>query len=207
MEHNPSLRQGQLAVKAAGINIKVSDNALLPKLDLTASASAQGMSERIRKSNDQLRNGRYDSYSVGLSLEYPIGNRQAKAQLGRARYQRLKAITELRNNALLVAQNVREQIRQIETTYQEVLAQKEAVAAGVMQLKALDDTEKIRGRLSPEFLQLKLQAQVTLANSQMAHMRAIIDYNTAMTMLTKATGTVLKRYSVEMAKSAPTPND
>jgi hypothetical protein len=56
----------------------------------------------------------------------------------------------------------------------------------------LEDTERIRARLTPEFLKAKLDAQSALAGSQSELLQAIVNYNNAMANLARATGTTLE---------------
>jgi len=105
----------------------------------------------------------------------------------------------MQHTADRVAVNVRAALRQIETAFQEMWARKAATAASSAQLQALEDTERIRGRLTPEFLNLKLQSQLTLALAEQAEMQAIIDFNTALTRLAQITGTSLQQKNIKLA--------
>jgi hypothetical protein len=60
-------------------------------------------------------------------------------------------------------------------------------------------TEEIRGRLTPEFLLVKLNAQETLANAELAALQALVDYNVAMSDLALVSGTVLELHGVKLA--------
>ena len=201
LEKNPTLAQARLAIKSAGITYRVATNALLPKLNLTAATSLQGLDDSKSVGHDQIGDGKYHSYSIGLTFEFPLGNRDAKAGQRRARMGQLKAVTNLRNLAIQVGQQVKERIRQIETTHRELQAQRKAVAAAKVQLQALEDTERIRGRLTPEFLQLKLQAQETLAAVERAELQALVTYNTAKVTLSGVTGTVLDEYGINIRRT------
>ena len=113
---------------------------------------------------------------------------------------RLKAITTLQNLADQVAAEINNGVRQVGTTFEEMRAQRAAVEAAKAQLQALEDTERIRGRLSPEFLQVKLQAQETLAAAERAELQALIDYNTALTELARIAGTILDVHHVQLER-------
>ena len=114
----------------------------------------------------------------------------------RSKYERLKAITTLQNFSDQVAVLVNERIRQADSTYQQWQVQQLAALASAAQLKALEDTEEIRGKLTPEFLLVKLQAQEDLARSEQAEQRTIVDYNIALVELAQACGTVLELYPI-----------
>jgi len=199
---NPLLEQARLAIAAAAINVSVAKNQTLPKLNLTASTGVTGLGRSPGNAGDKFLTGDYVSYSLGLELEYPIGNRQRLAGLRQRKLERTKTIVSMQNIADQIAVAVQERTRQIDTTYEENLAQRAAVAAAAIQLQALEDTERIRARLTPEFLRVKLQAQETLANAKRAELQALVDYNGAMADLARTTGTILELHRVKIALPA-----
>ncbi len=196
LNHNPILDQARLAIEIADINVDVTKHQQLPQLNVVASAAVQGLDDSSGNAYDRLFTGNYFGWSAGLVLEYPLGNRQRQAQLLRSKYERLKAITILQNFSDQVAVLVNERIRQADSTYQQWQVQQVAALAAAAQLKALEDTEEIRGKLTPEFLLVKLQAQEDLARSEQAEQRAIVDYNIALVELAQACGTVLELYPI-----------
>ncbi|HUT01968.1 MAG TPA: TolC family protein [Phycisphaerae bacterium] len=199
---NPLLEQARLAIAAAEISVSVAKNHTLPTLDLTASTELQGLGGTVPKANDKLLRGDYASYSIGLMFDYPIGNRHQMANLKQRKLERTQAIVSMQNTADQLAVAVSERVRQIGTAYEEMAAQRAAVEAAAVQLQALEDTERIRAQLTPEFLRVKLQAQETLANSERAELQALVDYNNAMADLARATGTVLELRRIEIALPA-----
>jgi len=66
-------------------------------------------------------------------------------------------------------------------------------------LQAVEDTEEIRDKLTPEFLLVKLQAQETLSNAQRSEIKAISDYNISQVRLKQSMGTVLDMRYVRKA--------
>ena len=204
LQRNPILEQAQLAIEMADIDVKVAKKQKLPQLNLTASAALQGLDDSPGDAHDWLFTGNYSGWSAGLSLEYPLGNRQREAQFRRSKLNRLKAIATLENLSDQVAVQVKERVRQVEATYEQWQIQQDAVAAAELELKALQDTEEIRGQLTPEFLSVKLSAQASLAEAERAELQAITDYNIALVELERTSGTVLEMYPVPRALSAVT---
>ncbi len=199
LKRNPVLEQARLAIEIADINVDVAEHQKLPQLNLTASAALQGLDDSPGDAHDWLYTGNYFGWSAGLVLEYPLGNRQRQAQLLRRKYERLKAITSLQNFSDQVALLVTERIRQVDNSHQQWQVQQVAAVAAAAQLKALEDTEDIRGKLTPEFLMVKLQAQEDLARAEQAEQQAIVDYNIALVELARAAGTVMELYPVKSA--------
>jgi outer membrane protein len=195
---NPILEQARLAIAAADINVFVAKNQTLPSLNLVGSVGLQNVDGKLHEAMEKMNNLDFQSYSFGIQAEYPIGNRDRIAQLRQKQFEYTKSIAAMQNVADQVAVQVNDQVRQVDTSYEEVLAQRAAVEAGQVQLQALDDTERIRARLTPEFLKAKLDAQSSLAGSQSDLLQAIVNYNNALANLARATGTVLELNRVRL---------
>ncbi|MHC4482763.1 MAG: TolC family protein [Planctomycetota bacterium] len=199
VKNNPAIQQARIAIAVADINIDIAKNQEMPRLDLVASARTQGLARGEGDAQDKLNTGDYASYALGFSLEYPLGNRQRKAELLRRKLERSKAVSALQNIADQVATAVKERIRRVETSHAEIQIQKDALDAARIHLQALEDTEPIRERLTPEFLLVKLQAQEGLADSERAQIKAIVDFNMSLAELARTTGTVLQLHEVRTA--------
>ena len=202
LKRNPVLEQAHLAIEMADIEVDVASRQKLPQLNLTASAALQGLDDSPGDAHDWLFTGNYFGWSAGLNLEYPLGNRLREAQHRQTKLNRLKAIATLQNLSDQVAVQLKERVRQVESTYKQWQIQQEAVKAAQIELQALEDTEQIRGQLTPEFLAVKLAAQAALAEARSAQLRAITDYNIALVELERTSGTVLEMYPVPNALSA-----
>ena len=202
MRKNPTIQQARAGVEIADINVRVAENQKMPRLDLIASARTQGLHEDADTSHDRLKSGDYASYAVGLSLDYPLGNRQREAELLRRRLERRQAIANLQNVADQTAIAAKEGVRRIKIDYSETQIQKEAVEAARIHLQTLKDTEPVREQLTPEFLLVTLQAQETLANTQRAEIRAVVDFNISLVQLARTLGTVLDLHQIK--SSLPT---
>ncbi len=199
LRHSPLMEQARLAIEAADVQVRVAKNETLPVLDLTASVGGQGMRDVGGKAGGESLTFDYLDHSVGLIFEYPLGNRAAKSLLRQRRFEQLQSVTEMQNAADRVAVSVRVAIRHIETAFQEMQARKAATAASRAQLQALEDTERIRGRLTPEFLNLKLNSQESLAAAERAEVQTVTDFNTALARLAQITGTTLQQKNIKLA--------
>jgi len=199
MKKNPVLQQARVAVAVADINIHVAENQEMPRLDLIASSRLQGIGQSRNPAQDNFNRGDYVSYAVGMSLEFPLGNRQREAELLRRRLERRKAVSALQNLADQVAIQARERIRLIETNLEEIQIQTDAAEAARIHLQAVEDSEPVRERLTPEFLLVKLQAQAALADAQRAETKAIADFNISLAELAQTMGTILELRRVSTA--------
>ncbi len=202
MQRNPVIQQAHLGVQVAQINIDVAKNQRMPRLDLVGSARARGLGEDRFEAHDQIEDGQYTSYAVGLNLEYPLGNRSRQAEWLRRQWERRKATSILHNTADQVAVQVRERARRVQTSFDELKVQQEAVQAARAHLQTLEESEAIREKLTPEFLLVKLQAQETYAQAQRGEIGAIVELNIALAELAQAAGTILDLRMVEASLSS-----
>ena len=199
MLNNPAIQEARLALKVADINIEVADNQAMPRLDLVASTRTLGLSRGYGQSHDRMYSGDHLSYEVGLSLEYPIGNRRGEAEKILRRIERRKAVSSMQSTADQVAVHTKERIRQAQVRYSEIQIQQEAAEAAKKYLETLEEVEKVREKLTPEFLLVKLQAQEIAAQAQRAKIGAIVDFNISVAQLAQITGTILELYPADKA--------
>jgi len=199
LSNNPEIHQARLTVDVAQINVDVAKRQKMPRLDLVASARMQGLHSYQGGAHDELSDADYVSYAIGIMFEIPLGNRQREAEYRKRKLERSKAKSILQNTSDQLALQVKERIRLAETSYEEIQIQKDAVDAARIHLQALEDTEVIREKLTPEFLLVKLEAQESLSNAQRAEIKAISDYNIAQVRLAQSMGTVLDMRYVRKA--------
>ena len=197
--HSPFLEQARIGIAGADVNVRVAQNELLPRLDLTAGGQVNGQGSTWRKAHDSFNTYDQINWNLQLAFEYPIGNRERKALLRQRKAEKLQSVTELQNTVDEVAQLVRERIREARTAHREIIIQRLASQAAQDQLQALEHTETIRGALTPEFLQVKLSAHETIAIAERALIQAIVDYNIALAEINRATGTILEMHRVQVA--------
>ena len=209
MQQNPLVQRARLGVEVAQINVQVAQNQKMPRLDLVGSTRARGLARDHIEAHDQIEAVDYTTYAVGLTFEYPLGNREREAEWMRRRFERRKAVSTLHSTADEVALTVNESIRRVRTSMEEIKIQHQAVQAARVHLATLEEAEQIRDRLTPEFLLVKLQAQETYAQSQRAEIAALIELNVAATELAQRTGTILDLRMVQssMTTVVETPSE
>jgi outer membrane protein len=197
--NNPEIQGARIGLAVAQINADVARRQKMPRLDLVGRLRTQGLSRNYGEGHRQLTGGEFPSWFVGVTLEYPLGNRQREAEFRKRQFEEQKAISVVQNLSDQVAVQVKERIRLAQTAYNQIQVQRDAVQAAAIHLQALEDTETIRETLTPEFLLVKLQGQEFLANAQRAETKAIADYNIALSRLARAMGTVLEMRYVRSA--------
>lgn len=191
MKSNPEIQQAKLEIDIAEINLKAAETQRLPRLDLIASSALKGLDETYHSSSEQIEDFDYASWTVGVYLEYPLGNRGRNAELSQRRLELSKARTLLYNTSDTVTQDVKRRLRQLKKAQKNMEIQREAVDAAKTYLQGLQDAEQVQPTLSFEFLFVKLQSQGSLARAKQQEFNAIGEFNRAFVQLARATGTVL----------------
>jgi outer membrane protein TolC len=202
MENRLELGQQQLRINSADVASDVAKNNLLPKLDLQTTLGIQGLRADEKSAFEQDLDDSHISYSLGLQFELPIGNREAEAVYRRAQLQRQQAIEQYGFLVEQVSQDVKTALREVQTTWEELGARRQARFAANDSLRAIEQQEEHGEALTPTFVQLKLDSQERLADAQREEATAISDYNNAIAKLERAKGTLLRYNNVLIAEAS-----
>ncbi len=193
------LSQQQLKISNAEITVGAAKNNLLPKLDLVGTIGVQGLGQDYHAVvKDQ---GRFDfiDFTIGFQLEIPLGNREARAIYTRTQLTRLQAIQQYRGLIDQVSLEVDMALREVNTTWNEMAATRQARIAAEDALRRFEETERIRQpEISPAFINTKLDLQSRLGEEQRREITAIATYNIAISALERAKGTLLRYDNVTL---------
>lgn len=137
--------------------------------------------------------------TVGLSIQIPLKNKTAEANLAGARIQteRLEALHRAQDQAIEV--DVRNAAQAVETSRRRVLAAREARINAELQLEGEQRLYQV-GRSTTFIL---FQRENALTNARGLELRAETDYNKALADLQRATSTTLRANNVTFNPSTP----
>ena len=197
LRRRPAVRSAMTEIKDAGIRLKVAENQQLPMLDLNAQVAYVGLGDGFGSANDQLDDGRFLEYLIGLQFESPFGNRAGEANTRAAKLARTASLVRYKAAARGVVLEVKQALRQMRSAWRLIRINRNARLAAAENLRALREQAKTE-RLTPTFLDLLLNAERNVANSEILEYRAIINYNIAIGRLHRATGEGLERRQIAM---------
>jgi outer membrane protein TolC len=189
LTHRSELREAKLSIEQAQIAIGVAKNQALPKLDVLFRYIVDGLGVNADRAFSQLTENDFHEYEVLIELEYPIGNRGPEAALRRARYQQAQAIAAHAAQIEQVVLEIRQAIRAIQTSYDQIGPSLRAAQASKAQLEA---TVKRQERRDPANLQVELNAHEALAGSRQALLDTLSNYNISLIDLERKKGTLLR---------------
>jgi outer membrane protein TolC len=201
MQNRFELGQQQLRIDSANIASNVAKNNELPTLNLVGQVGYQGLDEDFSKAFHNQMEFNNLNYQIGLQFEWPIGYRAARAVTRRARYQQMQAIDQYRNLIDQVSLDVKNALLEVDTTWTEMVARRQARFAQADSLAAIEQREAGGEALTPTFVNLKLQTQEQLADAARAETEAVANYNIAISRLELAKGTLLRYNNVIMEEA------
>jgi len=175
----------QLALDASAVDLE--RNQVLPLFTLDYTYQLSGLGSSFGDSLDVLSDRSFDGWVVGLSAEIPLGNEAAKARVNRAILNRVQRLATREQRQLAIRQEVYDAVDQLETTWQRILAARQAAILAGRRLDGERRQLDVGMRTSTDVL----DAAAALADAQLAEIRALADYQIAMIDIAFATGTLL----------------
>ena len=198
LQMRTDLLQARKSLESADINIKYFRNQTLPDVSATLDYGLTGLGGTpVARVNNlgipvtvpagiarsfgsvlgDLFGNQYPSWTVGLSISYPLGHSPQEANLARAQLETTQAETQLKNAELQVVTQVRNVARQVVTGEKLVDSTRAARELAEQRLDA--EQKKLAAGTSTNFL--VFQAQRDLASARNDELNAILSYSRAQT--------------------------
>jgi outer membrane protein TolC len=194
LENRYEYKSAKLDIQNKELNVRLTRNQLLPDLSLTGSVFTNGAGNPYGSDISVMGSSHFISYSVGVVLTVPLGNRGPQASYINAKLVEDQAKTSLKNLELQIIQQVREGVRRIEANARRIDANRAARALAEEQLRV--ERRRLEAGVSTTFNVLSFQRDLTAAEAN--ELRAIADYFESLVNLEKVQGTVLEANRIEM---------
>jgi outer membrane protein TolC len=189
------LQSARKNLAITGLNVRLDQDLTKPTINAVAGYSASGtggvinsysqtfpptlLSQSAKSLGSTLGeafSGAYPSWSIGLNVTYPIGTTSARSNLARAQIQEHQQVINLKDLERQVAAAVRQAVRDVETSAEQVIAAAASLSANEKQYDAEKRKEEVG--LSTTFD--VLQKQALLASARLTDIRARIQYSQAL---------------------------
>lgn len=206
LKNRPELEQAFLQLRSAKVRLNMTKNELLPILDVFAEIGLSGIADEVdfpRAFDDEFSGGE-PGFSVGFHFEFPIVNDTAKARKLRREIEKRQLRHQFESSVESILLEIKVAVREVKAAYQEFLSSQKAYIAAKNEVESLQSRFKFEALLGENnggvsaFLQVILQAQNVYADSQLALVKNLVNYNLAITRLKKAEGTFLSYKNVEI---------
>lgn len=190
----------QLAQDISTIDFERNNALPLFTVDYTYRLNALG--ETWRRSYRNLGESDFDDHVVSVNAEVPIGNVQAKARVQQAILRRLQRLSTKDAREQAIRQEVLNAVDNVETDWQRILASRQASILNGRTLRAEQRQFDVGARTSTDVL----DAATRLADSQLAEIRALAEYQVSLVDLAFATGTLLGASRISWDPLDPRPD-
>lgn len=190
--YRPDLAEARLALANRDLEVLLTRNGLLPRLDAFASYGRLSRGGSWNGAFSQLDESEHDNYEAGLRLEWEPLNRAARARAARAQFQQTRAEAAIANLEQLLATDVRQAALEVERQWQRYIAVQQTVAGRTEELRAAQAQFDVGFSTTLDLLQI----QVQLIQSQVDVVTARVRYIQALTNLYAEEGTLLDRRGV-----------
>ena len=186
--------QARKQIENSDTSIALAKNETLPDLRAQATylTNGQGGSRLLREGGfpgtivglqntsygsvlNQVLGADYPTWTVGLSLSYPLGHSQSEANLARARIEREQAVAQVRSMELSVVREVRDAALRLEQNRQRI----ETARLGRELAEQRLDAEQKRFEVGMSTSFLVIQAQRDLSIARDNELRSYLDYQLA----------------------------
>jgi outer membrane protein TolC len=220
LKNRPELEQLDLNIDINKIDERYFRNQTKPQIDLFATTTSQGLAGTttarsidpttgLSRVPPQLVGGEFTSlgnllrfsfptYRAGVTFSLPIGNRVAKANLGRT----LVEGDRLQNQRAQEEETIESEVRNGLQALRSAEARLAAAAASRAAAEQLYDSEQRQFRAGTTTLYLVLQRQTDLIQARGRELQAQTDLNRAISIFNRATGATLTINNITVSGGA-----
>ncbi|HJQ71757.1 MAG TPA: TolC family protein [Blastocatellia bacterium] len=220
LQNRPEMEQYRIRGEINKIDVKYFRDQVKPQIDFIAGYQTAGLSGTKRSATDPITKlipgafdvpekfiggygqsltnmfrNEYRSFRVGVTISLPVGNRTAKAQLGRALVEGKQVDVERQRAVQTIEVEVRNALQAVETARRRFDAARNTRLDAEMQNTG--ERRRFEAGLSTNFL--VLDRQNALSSARGREVKALTDFNKAMTELQRALSTTLTTNNISIA--------
>ena len=212
--YRPDYNQAKMDIESRDIMLKYTKNQTLPRVDIFGTVGSMGLGGRGNPDTldftggdpsraaefntgwsdvwDNIGTTDYYNYTIGLKIEFPIGNRFAKSQYSKAKIEAARAATYLKDVENIIITEVKEAVRQVETDYEKIGAAQKSLRSSQEKL----DAEEIKFDVGLSTTRNVLDFQEDLAQATSRYALALSQYEKSLSNLARTKGVLLDDYNI-----------
>jgi len=197
LSQRPELVRARRIIDMQRIRVDAADRQRLPRLDALLRYTLNGLGNDLGGAMDMQDFRDPVTWVAGLELEWPIGNRTARAEYRRRRVDYEQTLLEADRLTDEVLAEVSVAVRAVRRGRAEIESTSEALDAA----RTVLEGEQTRLELQPMDRRTNdelLRAQTELTQARQDHLLALLNFNLALTELSRAQGTLLADQGIEI---------
>jgi len=199
MTERPDLLQARLNVEKQGIQLKFDYNQLYPSLDLIGSYGYNGSGGDFGDTFNGFNQANTPFWSYGAQFSMPLSNVGARNTYKAGKVTLKQLLLQLKQLEQTVMVQIDNAVKQAQSDYEAVEAQREAR----IHAEAALDAEQKKYAVGKSTTFVVLQLQNTLTSDRAAEIRALANYNEDLANLAAEEGSTLERNGIVLNPSVP----
>jgi outer membrane protein TolC len=196
LAERPELLSQRATVKTSDLQMRVTRNRTRPDLSLNASAALTGLDEHYNRDIEKIGSGNYPVWGIGLQFSYPLGNRAAENDYIRSKLTLEQTRTQLQSLESSIANEVRSAVRSLQSSYKQLEVTDRGRAFAEERLNAFIKKNKVGLATTKDVLDVENDL-VAAKNNQI---KALADYNNAITQFWRSTGEILDKEGIKLTE-------
>ena len=190
MTQRPDLLQSRLDLERLDIILRYTYNQLFPELDLIGSYGFAGSGREFSDAFGRIGSGSDPNYSFGASVTIPLGNSVARANYKITKEQKKQGLLQLKKQEQTILIQIDDAVKQVQNAFERVDATRQARTYAETALDA--EQKKLESGKSTSFQVLQFQRDLTARRSE--EIRAMADFNKALSQLYFLEGSILQKH-------------
>lgn len=192
LKMRPDLNEARLQIRRGELEVVKTKSGLLPKLDAFITFGKSGYAETFEGALSKIDEDSYDA-AIGLTFQYPVSNRSAKARHTRAVLNKQQMLKAFDNLVQLAQVDIRSAYIEVTSAREQITAT--AATRNLQEEKLRVENEKFGVGRSTSLL--VAQAQRDLVESQIAEIQTIVNYLKSLVSLFSLEGSLLQRRGID----------
>jgi outer membrane protein len=192
----PDIREQKRNLEIAELQTRVYRNKTRPDLALTGSVGANGLDREGNRDLEKLVNVDAPVWSVGLLFTYPLGNDAAENDYRKSRLKVEQTALQIRSLEENAANEVRAAVRGVTAGFKQIEVADRGKSFAEERLRAFVKKNEVGLATTRDVLDVEND----LANAKSNQIAAVVNYNTAIVSLWKATGELLERDGIHVSE-------
>jgi len=192
----PELLSQRATIKTNDLQARVARNRTLPDLALTSNVALTGLDRQYNRDLERIGSGDFPVWGVGLQLTYPLGNQTAKNDYIKSKLVLEQTQTQLQSMESSITNEVKTAIRGLQSSYKQLEVTDRGRAFAEARLDAFIKKNKVGLATTKDVLDVENDL-VTAKGNQI---KALADYNNAITQLWRSTGEILDKEEIKITE-------
>jgi len=192
LSKRPDLQQRHREIEKLDVERAVNRNLLLPAVDLTALYARNGTGEEFSDSLDSMGSDDLNDWNIGLTLSYPLGNREARNELLKTELRIKGQQARLQQFREEVRNEIRAAVRLLDVNHKKIEVSRRGRELSEEKLRTLLKRKDVGLATTRDVL----EGEDDLARAQTDQIASLADYNQSVTEYLRVSGLLLEAEGV-----------